>query len=186
VNSLVGTGHLDKAAIVSAAGDSVWAQTPGFTVCLLLTSQDFLLVQKWHLYGYITSSNGDLLLKHIGFSNRIEGHHRWLERGGSGGQVLGRGCSHYWRKIRGNQSRGPEHLWSKSKLSQQVSYSICGRSRGEIQQRLTERFTKGKEGIVICKTTQAILVAHYGENGAAGNAAATVEKLADYLVGLGY
>jgi len=39
---------------------------------------------------------------------------------------------------------------------------------------------------VICKTTQAILVAHYGENVQAGNAAATVEKLADYLVGLGY
>ncbi|KAI1265822.1 Profilin/allergen [Xylariaceae sp. FL1019] len=29
-NSLVGSGHLDKAAIVSAAGDSVWAASPGF------------------------------------------------------------------------------------------------------------------------------------------------------------
>jgi len=45
---------------------------------------------------------------------------------------------------------------------------------------------QGKEGVVICKTTQAILIAHYGENVQAGNAAATVEKLADYLVGLGY
>jgi profilin len=30
--SLVGSGHLDKAAIFGAAGDSVWAQTAGYTV----------------------------------------------------------------------------------------------------------------------------------------------------------
>ncbi|KAG5656591.1 hypothetical protein KAF25_000178 [Fusarium avenaceum] len=29
-NSLVGTGHIDKAALVSAAGDSVWATSTGF------------------------------------------------------------------------------------------------------------------------------------------------------------
>lgn len=45
---------------------------------------------------------------------------------------------------------------------------------------------QGKEGVVIAKTTQAIIVSHYGENGVAGNAAQTVENLADYLVGLGY
>lgn len=45
---------------------------------------------------------------------------------------------------------------------------------------------QGKSGIVICKTTQAILIAHYGENVQAGNAAQTVETLADYLVKLGY
>ena len=32
--SLVGTGNLDKAAIISAAGDSKWAGSPGFNVCL--------------------------------------------------------------------------------------------------------------------------------------------------------
>ncbi|KAI0154951.1 Profilin/allergen [Xylariaceae sp. FL1272] len=31
-NSLVGSGHLDKAAIVSVAGDSVWATSAGFTI----------------------------------------------------------------------------------------------------------------------------------------------------------
>ncbi|KAK4204164.1 putative profilin [Triangularia verruculosa] len=31
-SSLVGSGHIDKAAIFSAAGDSTWAATPGFTV----------------------------------------------------------------------------------------------------------------------------------------------------------
>ncbi|KAI1119530.1 profilin [Nemania sp. NC0429] len=30
-DSLVGTGHIDQAAIVSAAGDSVWAASAGFT-----------------------------------------------------------------------------------------------------------------------------------------------------------
>lgn len=30
--SLVGSGHLDKAAIISAAGDSIWSSTPGFTL----------------------------------------------------------------------------------------------------------------------------------------------------------
>ncbi|KAK7747764.1 profilin, required for normal timing of actin polymerization in response to thermal stress [Diatrype stigma] len=31
-SSLVGSGHIDKAAIISAAGDSVWAATSGFSV----------------------------------------------------------------------------------------------------------------------------------------------------------
>ncbi|KAK4134368.1 hypothetical protein BT67DRAFT_381193, partial [Trichocladium antarcticum] len=30
--SLVGSGHIDKACIISAAGDSTWAATAGFTV----------------------------------------------------------------------------------------------------------------------------------------------------------
>ncbi|EON96599.1 putative profilin protein [Phaeoacremonium minimum UCRPA7] len=29
---LVGTGHIDKAAIISAAGDSTWASSAGFTL----------------------------------------------------------------------------------------------------------------------------------------------------------
>ncbi|KAK0643562.1 profilin [Cercophora newfieldiana] len=31
-SSLVATGHIDKAAIISAAGDSVWASSPAFTL----------------------------------------------------------------------------------------------------------------------------------------------------------
>ena len=31
--SLVGTGHFDKAAIFNTQGTSVWASSPGFTVC---------------------------------------------------------------------------------------------------------------------------------------------------------
>jgi len=33
MDSLVGTGNLDKAAIFNAEGTSVWASSPGFQVC---------------------------------------------------------------------------------------------------------------------------------------------------------
>ncbi|KAL9105684.1 MAG: hypothetical protein Q9227_009168 [Pyrenula ochraceoflavens] len=45
---------------------------------------------------------------------------------------------------------------------------------------------KGKEGVVIVKTTQAILIGHYPETVQPGSAANTVEQLADYLIGVGY
>jgi profilin len=45
---------------------------------------------------------------------------------------------------------------------------------------------QGKNGIVVVKTKQAVLVGHYGENVQAGNAAQTVEQLADYLINTGY
>ncbi|SLM38602.1 profilin [Lasallia pustulata] len=45
---------------------------------------------------------------------------------------------------------------------------------------------KGKEGIVIVKTQQAILITHYPESVQPGSAANTVEQLGDYLIGLGY
>ncbi|KAK1759396.1 profilin [Echria macrotheca] len=31
-NSLVGSGHLDKGAIISAAGDSIWSASPDFDI----------------------------------------------------------------------------------------------------------------------------------------------------------
>ncbi|KAL8715013.1 MAG: hypothetical protein Q9220_000970 [cf. Caloplaca sp. 1 TL-2023] len=45
---------------------------------------------------------------------------------------------------------------------------------------------KGKEGVVIVKTQQAILVAHYPESIQPGAAANTVEQLGDYLINVGY
>ncbi|CAF9919582.1 MAG: profilin, required for normal timing of actin polymerization in response to thermal stress [Alectoria fallacina] len=45
---------------------------------------------------------------------------------------------------------------------------------------------QGKEGIVIVKTQQAILVAHYPETVQPGQATNTVEQLGDYLIGVGY
>ena len=51
---------------------------------------------------------------------------------------------------------------------------------------LIETDGQGKEGVVIVKTQQAILVAHYPETTQPGAAANTVEQLADYLVSVGY
>lgn len=45
---------------------------------------------------------------------------------------------------------------------------------------------KGREGVAIAKTGQAIVVAHHGEAQVAGSTTQTVEALADYLIGVGY
>jgi len=45
---------------------------------------------------------------------------------------------------------------------------------------------KGKEGVLIVKTIQALLVAHYPETVQPGQTTVVVEKLADYLIGVGY
>ena len=45
---------------------------------------------------------------------------------------------------------------------------------------------QGKEGMVIVKTKQALLVAHYPETVQPGQTTFVVEKLADYLIGVGY
>lgn len=45
---------------------------------------------------------------------------------------------------------------------------------------------QGKEGVVIVKTQQAILVAHYPGTVQTGQATNTVEQLGDYLIGVGY
>jgi len=45
---------------------------------------------------------------------------------------------------------------------------------------------QGKVGIIIVRTKQAMLIAHHPETVQAGVAANTVEKLGDYLIGVGY
>ncbi|TGO63177.1 hypothetical protein BOTNAR_0104g00250 [Botryotinia narcissicola] len=45
---------------------------------------------------------------------------------------------------------------------------------------------KGKDGVVIGKTTQAIIVARYVDPMIAGNTVETVQKLITYLVNVGY
>ncbi|KAM3087626.1 profilin [Clarireedia jacksonii] len=45
---------------------------------------------------------------------------------------------------------------------------------------------KDKDGLVIAKTAQAIIVARYADPMIAGNTAETVQKLADYLIKSGY
>lgn len=45
---------------------------------------------------------------------------------------------------------------------------------------------QGKEGVLIVKTKLALLVAHYPESVQPGQTVTVVEKLADYLIGVGY
>ncbi|PQE17941.1 profilin protein [Rutstroemia sp. NJR-2017a WRK4] len=45
---------------------------------------------------------------------------------------------------------------------------------------------KDKDGLVIAKTVQAIIIARYVDPMIAGNTAETVQKLVDYLVASGY
>jgi profilin len=47
-------------------------------------------------------------------------------------------------------------------------------------------FNQGKEGAVIVKTKQALLITHYPETVQPGQAATTVEKLGDYLITQSY
>ena len=56
----------------------------------------------------------------------------------------------------------------------------------EFQCHNTKHVSQGKEGVVIVKTKQTLLITHYPETIQPGQAATTVEKLGDYLVGTGY
>ncbi|KAH8802823.1 putative profilin [Xylogone sp. PMI_703] len=119
--SLVGSGHIDKGAIYSKAGDSVWAASPGFSV------------SAPEIKEVITALDGK--------TDKIyaEGLHVGGER-----------------------------------------YVVTNAEGRSIYAR------KGREGVVIAKTKQAILIAHYADGMIAGNAASATEKLADYLESTGY
>ncbi|KAK6827939.1 profilin [Apiospora arundinis] len=123
-DSLVKSGHIDKAAIISVAGDSVWATSAGFTI---------KPEEMKNIASIVTGTAGaaDKAL--------AEGVHVCGER--------------------------------------YVVFKIEDRSLYGRQ---------GRTGILAVKTTQAILVGHYGEGVQAGNAAQTVEALADYLIKVGY
>ncbi|KAJ9632152.1 profilin, required for normal timing of actin polymerization in response to thermal stress [Taxawa tesnikishii (nom. ined.)] len=124
--SLVGTGNLDKAAIFSAAGDSVWASTSGFSVAPK-EMQEIVNAYK--------------------------------DKGDANG-------------VKQVQSTGLHVAGERFVVLKADERSLYGK--------------KGKEGIVIVKTTQAILVTHYPETVQPGSAANTVEQLGDYLISVGY
>ncbi|KAJ1331611.1 Profilin [Microdochium nivale] len=122
-DSLVKTGHIDKAAIVSIAGDSAWAATPGFTL-----------------------TPGEMKALSDVYSNKASAEKAQAE---------------------GIYIAGDRYVVA------------------QIEDRLIYA-RKAKLGVLICKTKQAILVGHHGENMVAGNSRQTVEALADYLVKAGY
>ncbi|KAK5692440.1 profilin, required for normal timing of actin polymerization in response to thermal stress [Elasticomyces elasticus] len=123
--SLVGTGNVDKAAIFSAAGDSVWAQSSNLTV----SPQEMQAV----VAAYKDPGQGGV------------------------------------KKV---QSEGLHIAGERFVVIKADERSMYGK--------------KGREGVCIVKTTQAILVTHYPESVQPGVAANTVEQLADYLIKVGY
>ncbi|KAK3075861.1 profilin, required for normal timing of actin polymerization in response to thermal stress [Teratosphaeriaceae sp. CCFEE 6253] len=125
--SLVGTHNLDKAAIFSAAGDSVWATSLAFNV----SPQEMQAVVAAY------ADPGD----------RTTG-------------------------VKKVQSEGLHIAGERFVVLKADERSVYGK--------------KGREGVVIVKTTQALLVTHYPESVQPGVAANTVEQLADYLIKVGY
>ncbi|OHW97206.1 profilin [Colletotrichum incanum] len=121
---MVGTGHVDKAAIISIAGDSTWASTAGFT----LSATEMKVIAD--------IVKGDVAVKDKAFAD---------------GLFIG----------------GERYVMARAE-------------EGAIYAR------KGKEGIAVAKSTQAVLLGHHSENQQAGNATQAVQKLADYLVSVNY
>ncbi|KAG9240991.1 putative profilin [Calycina marina] len=120
-SSLIGSGHIDKGAIYSIKGDSVWATSAGFNI-----------------------SASEMQEVVAGLSGKLDKLY-----------------------AEGIHIGGEKYVLNKAE-----DRSLYAR--------------KGREGVAIVKTTQAILIGHYGESQIAGNAATTVESLADYLIKSGY
>ncbi|OQU98864.1 hypothetical protein CLAIMM_04581 [Cladophialophora immunda] len=120
-SSLVGTGHVDKAAIFNADGNSVWASSPNFNV----SPQEMQEVVGAY--------------KDTSVPKKVQST--------------------------GLHIAGQKYIVIKADES-----SLYGK--------------KGREGVVIVKTKQALLITHYPETVQPGTAANTVEKLAAYLVSL--
>ncbi|KAL1892215.1 profilin, required for normal timing of actin polymerization in response to thermal stress [Sporothrix stenoceras] len=124
---LVGSGHIDEAAIISAAGDSVWASSSSFV----------LKPEEMKAAAAIFEAGNQAAID----------------------KAYGEGL----------------HIAGEKYVATIVSADDN-----------IAMIRKGKTGVAIAKTKQAIIVGHYGENAQASNARATVEALADYLRGLGY
>ncbi|KUI68190.1 Profilin [Cytospora mali] len=127
--SLVGSGNVDKGAIISAAGDSAWATSAGFTACCEQISAE----EMKNIASIVNGDQASIEKAHA------EGIHVGGER-----------------------------------------FVVARIDEGNIYGR------KGRCGVVISKSKQAILVGHHGEAQQPGNTTKTVEGLKDYLFGLGY
>ncbi|CAK7269189.1 profilin, required for normal timing of actin polymerization in response to thermal stress [Sporothrix epigloea] len=125
--SLVGSGHIDEAAIVSVAGDSIWAQSSNFA----------LKPDELKAVAAIFEA----------------GNQAAVDKAYSEGLHIA----------------GDKYIATIVSVEDNIAM-----------------IRKGKTGVAIAKTKQAIVIGHYGENAQAPNARATVEALADYLRKSGY
>lgn len=119
-DSLISTGKIDKAAIYSAAGDSLWAESGGFQIA----QQEILTIAG-------------------GYADPLQ-----------------------------LQAHGLHMQGQKYFLLRADERSIYAK--------------QDDQGIVAVKTKQAIVIAHYPSGVQAPEATSVVEKLADYLISVGY
>jgi len=76
---------------------------------------------------------------------------------------------------------------SAPKKVQSTGLHIAGEKYVVLRADETSRYgRKGRTGVVIVKTKQALLIAHYPETVQPGVATNTVEKLGEYLTSVGY
>ncbi|KAG6049693.1 hypothetical protein E4U39_005684 [Claviceps sp. Clav50 group G5] len=159
--SLVATGHVDKGAIISAAGDSSWAASADFQVNderMPFIAHAAIISTYRMLYRRLTSTlffGREILqlkpeeMKAI--SAIVSGDDTAKDKAFADGLFI---------------------AGSRYVVARADGRSIYARS--------------GRLGVAIAKTKQAIVVGHHGEAQVAGNTSSTVEGLADYLIGQGY
>ncbi|WP_449418557.1 profilin [Phormidium nigroviride] len=122
--TLIGTGHIDQAAIISIDGNSIWANSKGFE----------LSANERKVLSDVMNGNGEA--KDKAFEHGITFNEKTYI------------------------------------LTRAEDRSIYAR--------------RGKDGVVASNTKQAIIIGTHLGTQIAGNASATVESLADYLIGQGY
>ncbi|ERF76769.1 hypothetical protein EPUS_02308 [Endocarpon pusillum Z07020] len=143
--SLVGTGHVDKAAIFNTEGTSCWA-----------TSKDF----KPSSTPPANLHRGTQLIS--------------LRDPQLSPQELREVVTAY------NDTNEPKAVQATGLHLAGEKYFVIKADEKSLYGK------KGKEGVVIVKTKQTLLITHYPETVQPGQAATVVEKLGDYLVGTGY
>ncbi|KAL8678520.1 MAG: hypothetical protein Q9186_005128 [Xanthomendoza sp. 1 TL-2023] len=160
--SLVGTGNIDKAAIFNSEGTSVWAASPGFTVC---TTSRFrgrtATPTSWTAYAHAWGKKSPCTLADLPS----------LQVGPAEINTVATSFADN-SDVKKVQSEGFHIATEKFFTIKSDDRSLYGK--------------KGKEGVVAVKTQQAILVAHYPDTVQPGAAATTVEQLGDYLISVGY
>ncbi|KAI9832705.1 MAG: profilin, required for normal timing of actin polymerization in response to thermal stress [Phylliscum demangeonii] len=158
--SLIGTGNLDKAAIFDATGTSVWAASAGFTVRTGPSRGERLRRTKdLPLDGdAVTDEAANLPIS----ASQVDPQET---------KVIVASFNDK-NEVKAVQSNGLHVGGERYVVLKADDRSLYGR--------------KGKEGIIVVKTKQAILVTHYPETAQPGTAANVVEQLADYLIGQGY
>ncbi|QSZ30955.1 hypothetical protein DSL72_000514 [Monilinia vaccinii-corymbosi] len=162
--SLCGSGHVEKGAIYNLEGTSCWATSPGFAVSKPSTSSFASTILHLRLPVWVR------MLADETSSTIMDTDHLLLITPEEMAEVVkGLNGNHDDLYANGLHIAGERYVLTKVEDENKVLYA-----------------RKGKDGLVIGKTVQAIVVARYVDPMIAGNTAETVQKLVDYLVKVGY